>query len=160
MELLTYKTIRINKRNVMEHRFVMEQHIGRKLEVNEVVHHIDGDIFNNDLSNLQLMTKQDHCKLHRTNWTPNKDCHERLKKATDDYYKNKRPVLYPNCVAEFARRGITQKSFEGKIGSHKTVHRKFNEPGKMTVKDMQTIADELGMDNINYLFQMQPQPIL
>jgi hypothetical protein len=63
--------------------------------------------------------------------------------------------LYKNLDAELARRNITQKHFEGKIGSHRTVHLKFNQPGKMQVKDMQTIADELEMDNLNYLFQMQ-----
>jgi len=39
---------------VYEHRHVMEQHIGRYLEKSEKVHHIDGDITNNDISNLVL----------------------------------------------------------------------------------------------------------
>lgn len=48
-----------------EHRYIMEQNIGRKLEQNECVHHIDGNRTNNDLSNLQLMTIGEHSKLHR-----------------------------------------------------------------------------------------------
>ena len=68
--------------------------------------------------------------------------------------------LYPNCTAELARRGLTQKHFEGKIGSHKTVHRKFNEPGKMTVADMELIARELKLDDLNYLFQMKDKPLI
>jgi hypothetical protein len=32
----------------------MEKHLGRYLTKNEVVHHIDGNIKNNDINNLQL----------------------------------------------------------------------------------------------------------
>lgn len=49
---------------VLAHRWVMERHIGRLLNDDEVVHHIDENRFNNDLSNLQLMTRREHTKLH------------------------------------------------------------------------------------------------
>ncbi len=39
---------------ILEHRLVMEQHLGRYLEPTEVVHHIDGNPRNNDISNLRL----------------------------------------------------------------------------------------------------------
>lgn len=48
-----------------EHRFLMEQHLGRKLKRNEVVHHIDGDRTNNALSNLVVMSRAEHSALHR-----------------------------------------------------------------------------------------------
>lgn len=41
-------------RYILEHRLVMEQHLGRYLEPTEVVHHIDGNPRNNDISNLRL----------------------------------------------------------------------------------------------------------
>ena len=47
------------------HRRKMENKLGRKLKYNEVVHHIDGNKLNNDLSNLQLMTRQEHIEIHR-----------------------------------------------------------------------------------------------
>lgn len=47
------------------HVVAMEERLGRKLERHEVVHHIDGDRFNNDLSNLRLMTRAAHTSLHR-----------------------------------------------------------------------------------------------
>jgi len=46
---------------VLEHRLVMEEHLGRYLDPEEVVHHIDGDPSNNDIENLQLFANQsDH----------------------------------------------------------------------------------------------------
>ena len=46
------------------HIHIMEKHIGRKLNKFECVHHIDGNKTNNDLSNLVLMTKNEHSSLH------------------------------------------------------------------------------------------------
>lgn len=45
-------------RYILEHRYVMEQHIGRYLEPTEVVHHIDENANNNDISNLRLYSNQ------------------------------------------------------------------------------------------------------
>lgn len=44
----------------------MEVSIGRKLKTLEHVHHKDGDIFNNDLSNLEVLSASDHARLHFT----------------------------------------------------------------------------------------------
>lgn len=42
----------------------MENFLGRKLEFNEVVHHINGDIYDNSLDNLQLMSRSEHIRYH------------------------------------------------------------------------------------------------
>ena len=49
---------------VMEHRYVMEQSIGRQLTKDEVVHHINHNREDNRLGNLLLMTISEHCRLH------------------------------------------------------------------------------------------------
>ncbi len=51
-------------RSIREHIYVMELHLGRKLEKGEVVHHIDGDKTNNKLENLFLTTIAEHNKIH------------------------------------------------------------------------------------------------
>jgi hypothetical protein len=58
-----YKKIRISKGKTMdEHRFIMEQHLGRKLEKSEEVHHKDEDKSNNNIENLEVLSKSDHLK--------------------------------------------------------------------------------------------------
>jgi len=46
------------------HRKVMEDHIGRKLNRNEHVHHINGDKKDNRIDNLQIVSPSQHAKLH------------------------------------------------------------------------------------------------
>ena len=47
-----------------EHRVIIEQHLGRTLEANEVVHHIDGNRSNNCIENLLVMTRSKHASHH------------------------------------------------------------------------------------------------
>jgi len=59
-----YPTIQVNKKQWREHRFVMEQHLGRKLLTSELVHHINGDRHDNRITNLQIVSRSEHKKLH------------------------------------------------------------------------------------------------
>lgn len=49
---------------VLLHRVIMENHIGRILNENEVVHHKDYNKKHNIIENLELMTIMEHAKLH------------------------------------------------------------------------------------------------
>jgi hypothetical protein len=65
-------------------RYVMEQHLGRKLEPDEQVHHIDKNPANNDISNLLLTNKYEHCpKYHPVS----EETKEKLRKSTSSRWK-------------------------------------------------------------------------
>ena len=62
-----YKRLRVGKKKTRdEHRVVAERILGITLRPDQVVHHIDGDGRNNDPANLQVMTREEHGRLHVT----------------------------------------------------------------------------------------------
>lgn len=59
---------------IAEHRLVMEQSIGRYLNKDEHIHHKDENRQNNDLDNLQLLTRSQHTTIHNTTDMSNRKC--------------------------------------------------------------------------------------
>lgn len=55
-----YVKIKSGGKYVFEHRLIMEKELGRKLLDKEVIHHINGNTLNNNISNLMLFC--DHKK--------------------------------------------------------------------------------------------------
>lgn len=59
-----YKGKKYKSLYVYEHRYLLEQKLGRLLEDGEVAHHINGDPFDNRQENLELKTKETHGEHH------------------------------------------------------------------------------------------------
>ena len=51
-------------KHIFEHRYIMEQFLGRLLNSEEVVHHINKDTQDNRIENLKVLTKGEHTTLH------------------------------------------------------------------------------------------------
>lgn len=68
----------IRNRTVYLHRYVWEQH---NIDIPEGfhIHHIDGNYDNNDISNLQMLTPEEHMRLHFKGW-----CSDRKKAHLDN----------------------------------------------------------------------------
>lgn len=84
-----YRRIVINGKRVQEHRYIMEQHLGRKLTKVEVVHHINEDKRDNRIENLEIMDARTHMSHHKrgkvknpNNTGTNKQC-PKCKKVLD-----------------------------------------------------------------------------
>lgn len=97
-----YKALKVNGKRIDEHRYLMQQALGRPLQSNEIVHHKDGNKSNNDLSNLEVLQRSEHSKMHAKERFENAEAVEQLrvkakKNAALVYKKN---VLNRDQVAE------------------------------------------------------------
>lgn len=59
-----YRYLKINGKRIAEHRFIMQEHLGRELKAGELVHHINHNKLDNRIENLQLVTSAEHGLAH------------------------------------------------------------------------------------------------
>lgn len=61
-----YRVIRASGKPEYLHRFIMQNHLGRKLLTSEHVHHKNGVKTDNRVENLEIMTNSEHWKISHT----------------------------------------------------------------------------------------------
>jgi hypothetical protein len=76
-----YMSIKVGKKWIPLQRFIMEEHIGRKLLKSEVVHHINSDPTDNRIDNLLLCSRAEHTRLHKLGTKASDETKERLRLA-------------------------------------------------------------------------------
>lgn len=59
-----YYMVSVNNVQIPEHRFIMEQFLGRKLSKDEIVHHKNHDKLDNRIENLEITTRAKHAAHH------------------------------------------------------------------------------------------------
>lgn len=61
--IILYDPITQKRKTISYPKYLIEQYLGRELEADETVDHIDRDFTNNDLSNLQILKRHVHSSL-------------------------------------------------------------------------------------------------
>jgi hypothetical protein len=116
-----------SKRTMPYPRYLMEQHLGRKLDENETVDHIDRNNRNNDISNLQLLPRSDHSaldtrrvKLEDFNCADCGKPFQRSPRLIRDKAKKGRsgPFCSKSCAARHARKVQTGKAERAPLQQH------------------------------------------
>ncbi len=86
----------VKDRIIDEHRYVMEQYLGRKLERFEFVHHMNGDKKDNRIENLVIMNGHEHAIIHNQIYPVYKTCVVCGKKYTPNKTKRNRSKTCSN----------------------------------------------------------------
>ena len=76
-----YLKTRVNGKNVTAHRHIMELAPGRALLPTELIHHINGDRYDNRIENLQVVMPKIHSRIHNAGRSLSAETRAKISKA-------------------------------------------------------------------------------
>lgn len=114
-----YKYITVNGVKILEHRHVVECFLCRKLTSSEIVHHINGDKKDNRIDNLDVLTTEEHMRLHLSGVKKSEETRLKMSIAK----KNMSDLT--RARFSIAKKGI-KKSEESKLKMSLAVRKDYN----------------------------------
>jgi DNA invertase Pin-like site-specific DNA recombinase len=124
-----YKAIKVNGKKMDEHRYIMEQYLGRELTRDEVVHHKDGDKSNNDIENLELMRLSEHSRQHRLGSQRSEETKQKLSEALIGHKATNRKLndIQVEEIRELHNNGVSNRKIAKMFGvSRQTINDLIN----------------------------------
>ena len=136
--------------NILVHRLVYELFVG-KISKDYIVHHIDGNKYNNNVNNLQVMTQSGHARLHQQKyfdkimkcpicgneflWTAKQQQNFYSKKSCK-VQKSKHPLDSPFCSRKC--RGLYGSLVQKEFNDCKTAFYKNKHEDKLIAENVST----------------------
>lgn len=124
---------------VLQHRVVMENHLKRLLNADEVVHHINGDKKDNRIENLELLDAKEHVRLHGlehgSRW-----CELKCPQCSKIFHKERHLTF---LIQKKKKSDSCSRSCSGKLSREIQLH-------GVTAKVEQAISENLVREYIKY----------
>ncbi len=126
---------------VSEHREIAKIILGRELELNEVVHHIDKIKYNNSPQNLEVMTRSEHSSHHlrefnEKKWSlDNSEWIEKFKETHSAYMTDQNPAARSDVTFALILQVAEQNKFQMNVVmerldiDHLMIYRRLNANG-------------------------------
>lgn len=103
-----YRIIYVDSVAQYEHRYVVEKHLGVKLTFDQNIHHKDGNKLNNNIENLEVISRADHisqkhpCKKNPEIFTECRMCNRTF--SAKKYRKKIQVFCSKNCMYSYIRK--------------------------------------------------------